>query len=93
MRSLKLTPAVGIGKSMFLYYLTWRLRKIASVTSVIKERVRFDFVDFANEQVLLTKADLPRNPSLHQWILFDSTESGPPIGVWPSVLVTSPKYG
>ena len=77
---------------MFLYYLTWRLRKIASVTSVIKERVHRDFVDLANKKVLLSKADLPQNPSMQQWVLFDSTENGPPIGVWPSVLVTSPKY-
>lgn len=77
---------------MFLHYLTWRLRQIPSVTSVIMERVRRDFVDIGNEKVLLSKADLPQNSSLHQWVLFDSTDNGPPIGVWPSVLVTSPKY-
>lgn len=80
-----------MGKTVFLYYLTWRLRKIESVTSVIKERVRRDFVDLAEEEVL-RKSDLPLNHSLQQWILFDSRKNGPPIGMWPSVLVTLPKY-
>ena len=33
----------GIGKTMFLHYMTWRLRQIPSVTSIILERVRWDF--------------------------------------------------
>ena len=78
---------------MFLHYMTWRLRQIPSVTSVILERVRWDFLDLAREQVL-SRAGLPRAaPSTSQWVLFDSTTEGPPIGLWPAVLVTSPKYG
>lgn len=76
---------------MFLFYLMWRLRQIDSVTSIIHERIRRDFIDLSNETVL-ARADLPVTTSLSQWVLFDSTESGPPFGVYPSVLVTSPMY-
>ena len=83
----------GIGKTMFLHYMTWRLRQIPSVTRIILERVRWDFLDLAREQVL-SRAGLPRAaPSTSQWVLFDSTTEGPPIGLWPAVLVTSPKCG
>ena len=77
---------------MFLHYLAWRLQKIESVSSVIKERVRWDFLDFANETVFPSKAELPRDLKMARWVLFDSPNNGPPIGLWPSVLVTSPKY-
>jgi hypothetical protein len=81
----------GIGKSMFMFYLTWRLRRIPAVRTVIKQRIGWkDFVDIANEQVIPTMAELPPDSRMDRWFLFDSNQ--PPIGLWPSVLVTSPKY-
>lgn len=74
---------------MFLFYLMWRLRQIPTVMAVVQQMVgRTDCFDFLNEQIL-SRAELPAGPKQGWWFLFDST--APPIGLGPSVLVTSPK--
>lgn len=82
----------GIGKSMFLHYMTWRLRQIDTVKCVIQQRAGSVFLDHANEVIIKTKHDLPLETDPSRWILFDSTDGGAPSGIKPSVLVTSPKY-
>ena len=84
-----LTYCAGIGKTVFMFYLMWRLRQIPTVMAVVQQMVgRTDCFDFINEQ-LLPRAELPAGPKQGWWFLFDST--APPVGLGPSVLVTSPK--
>lgn len=84
-----LTYSAGIGKTVFIFYLMWRLRQIPTVTTVVQQVVgRTECFDFTAEQII-PRAELPLGPKPGWWFLFDST--APPIGLGPAVLVTSPK--
>lgn len=85
---------VGIGKTHFLNYLTWRLQSTNKVSCIIREFPQSPgLLNLANDKIL-RRADLTSlgpDASLSRWILFDSTKNGPPVDIWPAVLVTSPK--
>lgn len=83
------TLLAGIGKTVFMFYLMWRLRQIPTIKTVVQQVVgRTECFDFTTEQIIL-RADLPLGPKTGWWFLFDS--AAPPIGLGPAVLVTSPK--
>jgi len=84
------TLLAGIGKTVFMFYLMWRLRQIPTVATVVQQFVGQIgcLVDIANEEIM-SRADLLLGLNWGRWFLFDST--APPIGLGPAVLVTSPK--
>lgn len=76
---------------MFIFYLMYRLRRISSVTNVVLQAISTEVcIDYSGERIF-PRAELPLGSKPGWWFLFDS--KSPPIGLEPSVLVTSPKYG